>query len=137
METLARNIELEATSEMAYTSVYKLTANMLGDMSLGEDAEGRMASIFTDALSRWADARQTLVRANQEEQRNAQRMIDGIKAHSSYGWHMDSRRVNEAIVECAKYEEMLNNLRYIIGIERETMVAIFRKASEATFTEKN
>ena len=135
METLKQNIEFEALCGLQHTSVYKLTSAILGDIEL-ESAEGRMASVFTDALNRWADARQSLVRANEDEIRNAQRMIDGVKDNSSYSWHMDSRRVNEYVAECKKYEDMLNNLRYVIGVEREVMVAIFRMASAATFTPK-
>jgi len=63
-------------------------------------------------------------------------MIDGIKDNSSYSWHMDPRRVNEYIAECKKYEDMISHYGYIIGVERETIVAIFRMASAATFTPK-
>jgi malate/lactate dehydrogenase len=135
MDILKQNIEFEALTGMKYTSVYKLNNAILGEIDM-EALEGRMAIVFTDALSRWADARQSLVKANEDEIRNAQRMIDGVKDNSSYSWHMDSRRVNEYVAECKKYEDMLNNLRYIIGVERDTMVAIFRMASQATFKEK-
>ena len=140
METLKRSIELLVAHEASgheYKSVYQINKEILGDLPLGcVDPETRMGYVFTETLSRWADARQSLVRANEDEIRNAQRMIDGIKDNSSYSWHMDSRRVNEYIAECKKYEDMLTNLRYIIGIEGEVMVAIFRMASAATFTPK-
>jgi hypothetical protein len=135
METLKQNIEFEALTRLKYTSVYKLNNAILGEIEM-ESTEGRMASIFTDALSRWADARKSLVRANEDEMRNAQRMIDGIKDNSSYSWRMDDERVNNYIAECKHFEDMLNSLRYVIGIERDTMIAIFRMASVATFTEK-
>jgi hypothetical protein len=137
MESLKERIEFEALTGMNYTSVYKLTNAILGNGELDNASpEGRMANVFTDALSRWADARQSLVRANEDEIRNAQRMIDGIKDNSSYSWHMDPRRVNEYIAECKKYEDMISHYGYIIGVERETIVAIFRMASAATFTPK-
>jgi hypothetical protein len=142
METLKRSIELLVAHEASgheYTSVYQINKEILGDLFAGEgkvDTETRMAYVFTETLSRWADARQSLVRANEDEIRNAQRMIDGVKDNSSYSWHMDSRRVNEYVAECAKHEDTLNTLRYIIDIERETLVAVFRMATKATFAEK-
>ena len=140
METLKRSIELlvdHETSGHIYTSVYQINKEILGELPLGcVDTETRMAYVFTETLSRWADARQSLVRANEDEIRNAQRMIDGVKDNSSYSWHMDSRRVNEYVAECAKHEDTLKTLRYIIDIEGETLVALFRMATQATFAEK-
>jgi hypothetical protein len=137
MEALKQRIEFEALTGMNYTSVYKLTNAILGNGELDNASpEGRMANVFTDALSRWADARERLVKANEDEQRNAQRMIDAVKAHQNYTWHMDSRRVNELMAECAKYEDMITHYGYIIGVNREITTKIFVMASQATFTEK-
>jgi hypothetical protein len=140
METLKRSIELLVDHEASgheYTSVWQINKEILGDIDSGKvDAETRVAYVFTETLRRWADARQSLVKANEDEIRNAQRMIDGVKDNSSYSWHMDSRRVNEYIAECAKHEDTLKNLRYIIDIEGETLVALFRMATKATFAEK-
>ena len=139
METLKRSIELlvdHETSGHIYTSVFQINKEILGDLNGKVDAETRVAYVFTETLSRWADARQSLVRANEDEIRNAQGIIDGVKGNSSYSWHMDSRRVNEYVAECAKHEDTLNTLRYIIDIERETLVALFRMATQATFAEK-
>ena len=138
MEALKQRIEFEALTGMNYTSVYKLTNAILGNGELDNASpEGRMAIVFTDALSRWADARQSLVKANEDEIRNAQRMIDAVTAHQNYTWHMDSARVNELLAECAKYEEMITHYGYIIGVKREITTKIFLMASQATFKENN
>jgi len=137
MEALKERIQFEALTGMNYTSVYKLTRAILGNGKLDNASpEGRMANCYSDTLNRWADARERLVRANEDEMRNAQRMIDGIRDNSSYSWHVDSRRVNELLAECAKLEDILVHFGYIIGVEREVTVKIFQMASEATFAEK-
>jgi hypothetical protein len=136
MEALKQRIEFLAEAGIDGDSVYKLTNAILGNGELDNASpEGRMANVYCDTLSRWADARERLVSANEEEQRNAQRMVDSIKNHQNNTWGIDTRRVNELLAECAKLEDMLVHFGYIIGNDRETTTKIFRMASEATFPE--
>lgn len=126
METIKAKI-LKVISE-EHTSIYKFIRSCQLDVELDESIESQLVQTLTDAIMRWADARETMHKSLTSLIRTAtdqkQKIQSGLDVQS--GW-IDSNRYKETIAEAKMWETEISTLTRLVGLQNTDRVNLFKK----------
>lgn len=129
METVKANI-LKAILE-EHTSVHRFVSSCYGDTALDGSMESKIVLLFTNSISRWADARKTMHKSlNQMIRIATERQNNIVKGYAFYGsdvaW-ITQTGYEAAITETNKHEHEIVALTSLIGLSCDERISIFAK----------
>lgn len=127
MNTLKSKIEEAVLGE--YDSIYKFcrALEMEGDDT---DPENRTASMVAQAVREWSSSRQYARKCYEDMMRSCQNNINTIDNNQTIFWGVEAGRVDEHNAKANAQVEVIKGIAYIIGLENETVQALFAVATK-------
>jgi hypothetical protein len=120
-----------------HSSVYQFTKSITIDCNESfESVEGRTVMAFIDSINSWEYAIQKLVSALENQQRDSERVITQIKDGFQPFFSTADWRIEEYKSEHKTHESAIVQLCYIIGIDAQTRIDLFKLITELTFANK-
>jgi len=127
MDTLKSKIEEAVLGE--YDSIYKFCRALVteGDDT---DPEYRTASMLAEALREWSSSRDYARKQYEDIKRQADINIGCIDDNQSIYFEINPDRVKEYNAKANAQVEVIRGIAYIIGLEANTMQALFAVATK-------
>ena len=132
MNTLKSNIEEAVLGE--YDSIWKFCRALENEESIKEgdytDLVNRTGYLLAQAVRDWSSSRQYARKCYEDMMRSCQNNINTIDNNQTILWGVETGRVDEHNAKANGQVEVIKGLAYIIGLEAETVQALFAVATK-------
>ena len=132
MNTLKSNIEEAVLGE--YDSIWKFCRALENDEAIKEgdftDSVNRTAYLLAQAVRDWSSSRQYARKCYEDMMRSCQNNINTIDNNQTIFWGVETGRVDEHNAKANGQVEVIRGLAYIIGLEANTVQALFAVATK-------
>jgi hypothetical protein len=132
MNTLKSKIEEAVLGE--YDSIWKFCRALENGWSLKEndftETVNRTAFLLAQAVRDWSSSRQDARKCYEDIMRACADKIKTIDDNQTIFWEVDADRVKEHNAKATAQVEVVRGIAYIIGLEAETVQALFAVATK-------